>query len=71
MAEREPYIIEVIQVGNSLKVSAIEQVSGIEVSVIVPTNATRMEYEKLAIQKLESVLAKRLKDPDENEDNLY
>ena len=44
-------------IGSSQKVSAIDAVTGTEVSVTGPANATRDHISKIAIQKLQRKLA--------------
>lgn len=43
--------------GNSVRVSAICSVTGVEVQVIGPANAARHDLERLALRKLERRLA--------------
>lgn len=50
------YIIEIIQLGGSVKVTAFDPVSLKEVSVIVPPSTSREEMSTLAIKKLHYVL---------------
>ncbi|MTI09670.1 serine hydroxymethyltransferase [Rhodospirillaceae bacterium RKSG073] len=45
-------LIELEQHGNSVKVSAIDPVSFIEVSIVGPTTASQSELENLAVKKL-------------------
>lgn len=52
---------EFVSLGNSVKVSAIDGESGIEVSIVGPTSASRAELEHLALKKLEHALEKRRK----------
>ncbi len=52
------YLVEFIQVGSYMKVSAIDAVSGREVSIVGPANASRTQLSKVAINKLKYVLAK-------------
>jgi len=60
---REPELDEVIfefyQVGNSVKVSAVDPASLVEVSIVGPANASRGQLERTALNKLKYVLAKR------------
>jgi hypothetical protein len=51
-------IIEFRQVGEMMKVSAIDPETGIEVSVPMPINAARADMIRLAVRKLEYVLKK-------------
>ena len=52
------YIIEMIQHGNQVKVTAVDPVTGREVSTIAPKNLPREEMMQLAVRKLEYVLDK-------------
>jgi len=54
--EREIYF-EFVALGNSVRVSAICSVTGVEVQVIGPANAARRDLEQLALRKLERRLA--------------
>ena len=58
-------ILEIVSVGNSVKVTAIDEKSGVEACIIAPQNTSRSEMEKLAIQKLEYVLKKKLKESED------
>jgi len=57
------YLVEFIQHGNSVKVSAVDPVTGREVSTIGPATASRAELTRLAVNKLKYVLSKELKKP--------
>jgi hypothetical protein len=50
---------EFLTLGNSVKVSAIDSASGVEVSIVGPTTASRTELEHLVLKKLEHALEKR------------
>lgn len=52
------YIIEFIQIGQQLKVTAIDPVTMREVSMIGDPQASRQHMERLAVRKLEYVLRK-------------
>lgn len=52
------YLIEFIQIGNSVKVSAVDAVSGREVSIIGPATASRDHLKRVAINKLKFILSK-------------
>lgn len=52
-------IIETIAMGRMLKVSAIDPVTGTEVSIIADAKAPREQREKLAIRKLDYVIRKK------------
>jgi hypothetical protein len=49
--EREVYF-EFIAIGNAVKVTAIDSVTAIEVSVMGPTSAAKADLERLALRKL-------------------
>ncbi len=53
------YIIEVVRLGNQVKVTACEPESGVEASIITPLTATHKERTDLAIKKLQYVLRKK------------
>jgi len=53
------YIIEFRQVGNHVKVTAVDPRTMLEVSIIGSTRATERDLTLLAVKKLEYVLAKR------------
>lgn len=52
------YLVEFIQIGSSVKVSAIDPVSGREVSIIGPAAASRDYLSRTAVNKLKYVLSK-------------
>ena len=54
-------IIEFIQVGAYVKVSAVDPVSLVEVSIVGDPSASRNTLEQNAIKKLKFVLAKKQK----------
>ena len=53
--EREVYF-EFIAVGNAVKVTAIDSLTGIEVSAMGPVTAAQMDLKQLALQKLKARL---------------
>ena len=57
------YIIECIYRGRYAKVSAVDPVTGTEVSIVGDAMRTKKELERVAVQKLEYVLAKNLERP--------
>ena len=59
MAGREPFLIEFITIGNAVKVSAVDPVTGTEVSIVGPVNAGRENLKRAAANKLEYVLRKK------------
>ena len=54
-------IIEFIQVGAYVKVSAVDPISLVEVSIVGDPSASRNTLEENAIKKLKFVLAKKQK----------
>lgn len=54
----EPYIIEYVRMKGQMKVTAIDPVTGREVSIIAPAKIRREEAVKLAVRKLEYVMRK-------------
>ena len=55
---REGYIIEFIPHGASVKVSAIDPITGKEVSIVGDAKATQATLMDIAVKKLEYVLNK-------------
>lgn len=53
--EHEVYF-EFVKVGNAMKVTAIDSVTAIEVSVMGPANAAQSDLKQLALRKLEARL---------------
>ena len=53
--EREVYF-EFIAIGNAVKVTAIDSVTAIEVSVMGPTSASQADLQRVALQKLKARL---------------
>ena len=56
-AERDIYF-EMIAIGGSVKCTAIDSVTGIEVSVVGPASAAQADLERLALQKLKARLVR-------------
>lgn len=52
------YLVEFIQVGSSVKVSAVDPVSGREVSIVGPVAASRHHLTQVAVNKLKYVLSR-------------
>lgn len=52
-------IFEFIPVGASMKVTAVDVETAIEVSIVGPSSAAQTELENLAVRKLRYVLEKR------------
>ena len=49
------YLIEFYRVGNSVRVSAIDPVTGMEVQIVGPANIGREELTRVAVRKLQYV----------------
>lgn len=64
MTDQRHYLLEFLPMGNSVKVSAIDPVSGTEVSIVGPVNASKDELTRVAVSKLEYVM--REKSPDKS-----
>lgn len=58
MGDREIYV-EFVALGNSVKVTAIDPVTGAEASVICPANTSQSAMTDAARRKLEYVLRKK------------
>lgn len=59
MAPRpEGYIVEFLQIGQSVKVSAVDPATGLEVSIVGSPLSSREMLSRTAIRKLEERLAK-------------
>jgi hypothetical protein len=56
--------VEFQAIGGSVKVSAIDPVSLLEVSIVGPTSASEAELSRLAVRKLEYMLRKKSAPPD-------
>jgi hypothetical protein len=54
---REVYF-EFTAIGSTVKVIAIDSVTGIEVTVMGPATATKTDLQRLALQKLKARLAR-------------
>lgn len=59
MPQSQPYIIEFYQVGKQTKVSAIDPVTGKEVSIVGDSKTSEEELSRVAVRKLEYVLRKQ------------
>ena len=51
--DREVYF-EFVAIGNVVKVTAIDSLTGTEVSAMAPANAARADLQQLALQKLKA-----------------
>ncbi|MEM8797630.1 MAG: serine hydroxymethyltransferase [Pseudomonadota bacterium] len=54
---KDSIFLEFQQVGNSVKVTAIDPVSLIEVTIIAPVSSTQTEMSRIAVQKLKRRIA--------------
>lgn len=45
-------LFEFVQMGQQMRVAAIDEATGIEVVVIAPLNATKLQMQRLAMAKL-------------------
>lgn len=54
-------LFEFVQMGQVMRVAAIDEVTGTEVFVITPVTATRLQMERVALAKLK----RKLGEPDE------
>ena len=59
MTERREVIFEFHRIGNSVKVSAVEVESGVEVSIVGNPAVGETVLKRLALRKLEYVLARK------------
>ena len=59
-SEYREYLLEFQQMGRYVKVSAIDPVTNVEVSIVGDASASKAELERVAIRKLEYVLRKKL-----------
>ncbi|UYN99957.1 MAG: serine hydroxymethyltransferase [Devosia sp.] len=49
-------LFEFVQIGQQMRVSAIDEATGVEVVVITPLNATRLQMQRVAMAKLKRKL---------------
>ena len=59
LSDGREVLIEIVTLGAFAKVSAIDPVTGTEVSLMGPGNATRATLEAAALAKLDYVLKKK------------
>jgi hypothetical protein len=52
-------ILELVSVGRSLKVTAVDEATGAEASFVAPANTARADIERLARSKLAYVMKKQ------------
>jgi hypothetical protein len=55
-------LLEIHQIGNALKVTAVDEATGTEVSFVAPAAATRLEIDRLARSKLAYVMRRKSAD---------
>lgn len=65
MARREGYILEFIAHGRTVKVTAVDPLTGTEASIVGSAQASQDELGTLAVRKLEYVLRKHRNRPDD------
>ena len=53
------YLLEFYRIGNSVRVSAIDPVTGTEVQIVGPANIGQGELTRVAVRKLQYVMAKK------------
>ncbi len=58
-SDNREVLLEFIAIGNSVKVSAVDPLTKVEVSIVGPASASRSDLERAAIRKLDYVLRKR------------
>ena len=63
MSDDQGYIIEFHRVGNAVKVTAMDPATLTEVSIVGAPNVGDTELTRVAVRKLEYVLAKRGTNP--------
>lgn len=63
MTEDEGYLIEFIQVGNAVKVSAVDPQSGLEVSIVGSPAMSQSALADAAVRKLRYRLRQKPEDP--------
>jgi len=57
-ADKREVYFEHIAIGNSVKVTAIDSATAVEVSIVGPVGAARSDLERLALRKLKARLAR-------------
>jgi hypothetical protein len=55
MTDRD-VLFEFVQMGQQMRVAAIDEATGIEVVVITPLNATKLQMQRVAMAKLKRKL---------------
>jgi hypothetical protein len=59
MAGEREVIFEILRVGAAMKVTAIDTKTGIEASIVADPTAGEAALQRLALQKLDYVIARR------------
>ncbi|QYO78143.1 DUF6898 family protein [Devosia salina] len=49
-------LFEFVQIGQQMRVAAVDEATGIEVVVITPLNATKLQMQRVALAKLKRKL---------------
>ena len=62
MADGEVYF-EFVQVGQQMRVAAVDAATGTEVIVITPVSATKLQMQQVALAKLRRKLASSMNAP--------
>ena len=62
MADGEVYF-EFVQVGQQMRVAAVDAATGTEVIVITPVSATKLQMQQVALAKLRKKLASSMNAP--------
>lgn len=62
--ERRSYLVEFQTIGSSVKVSALDPETLVEVSIVGPASASEAELSRLAVQKLKYRLRKQSEQTD-------
>lgn len=57
MSADSNYLLEFLPIGNTVKVSAVDPTTGTEVSIVGPSTASEAQLSRIAVRKLEYVLA--------------
>ena len=64
-AARKEIYIEYKQVGQAMKVTAVDAETGVEVVIMGPASAAQTHLQKVAVKKLQMQLKKNSEQPDE------
>ena len=51
--------VEVTPLGNMVRVVAVDAATGVEASIVGPANAAKADLERVAVRKLDMILARR------------